>query len=1156
MNQSEAASRREQAASNSAETDSEGRRQQQQQRLEAGEALDLAELRRKIASLESETAAMRQQLEGRFRPGEVDQQLLNEPSDCSSDMNIPSMLRGPGFETRLEPSVAQLGLRAAPLVVADFCGCDLSDGVGESRSAQYLQYNVQIGELVEAGYDTTRIMRFDDAFRREQQAGMQDWARPSFSLVARHLIAPQQTPQHARSRMDRKIPVIQGAPVCLKFNTRELQVHSCVPGLLALGPRRDATRGKKRIAAAPVAPASWQPQILIPSFYSIRDINFNPSGSLDANAWAKELGGDPDGPFLIDGMMRGFTCVGYLDDFAVAGSTYEACVEAYESLRSLATSLVHSKTHLGAACIDAVPSASATFSGSAASCPGVSSVTRKGRASIRPLLMLASRATRPGDKLRLTPHLTELLHWWRRSLQSVGCAPIWPRYARRIVIETDACNSGGACIVREANKSDWLYINWKNDAGGRFASAHINVKETITPVLSILAAPGRFAGADIVVYSDSSAAVGALNKLSSPCNDVNRLLHTLSLACDAWGLRLRAFHVPGAFQVLADPASRLASRSGAQNFFLRFYRPAPPASRLPGPLLRFLADAWAPSTRASYASNLEQWQRFCNLEGVQPLAASPVHLVEYVRRLAKRGVAPGSLGGHLAAISWSFKLAQLPDITKSGLIDLAVKSAKRTSGHSVKQKDPITPAVLLSLANQVNPRDPADAAFWAAVLCCFWALLRKANVCGRHSILVGDTQADSQCWRLRVRQSKTNQCGQDYQEAGSHPLCPVQALRRHFQTNKLRSAPALTRLFCVHIAGSWCPMSSRQFDRRLARALTDAGWAATAFSGHSLRRGGACLAFDSGLDVEQIKRLGGWRSGAVSRYLPQSGGCLRLLRPMVNRRWRRRFFVLYRISGSANGINHCLLYYKNKQLAKVKGSIDLGKAKDIVTHVMPPDSILSDIPSRLTRHFNKAADSQLPFFQLDTKHKSHDRTYFFLPDSVSQMENWARSISLACGLAEEVESNDEQAMRPQQTQQFPVGITLIQQTGLLSTQPMLQRPPPPPPPRLQPAAVDDADSEAYKLPAELQADLVAEGVYGVPAEDPSVYRVPSPVPELAAARADDVYGTPPPISAEQQQQLLEQQAESSPTPPPRKNALKQPRVPPPESDYEPKGSAP
>ncbi|PAA47481.1 hypothetical protein BOX15_Mlig006277g2 [Macrostomum lignano] len=302
------------------------------------------------------------------------------------------------------------------------------------------------------------------------------------------------------------------------------------------------------------------------------------------------------------------------------------------------------------------------------------------------------------------------------------------------------------------------------------------------------------------------------------------------------------------------------------------------------------------------------------------------------------------------------------------------------------------------------------------------------------------------------------------------------------------------------------------------------------------------------LSEEKKALVKGWMLKSPPFATESSSKLITFRRPKAFRpRWRRRFFVLYRISGSANGINHCLLYYKNKQLAKVKGSIDLGKAKDIVTHVMPPDSILSDIPSRLTRHFNKAADSQLPFFQLDTKHKSHDRTYFFLPDSVSQMENWARSISLACGLAEEVESNDEQAMRPQQTQQFPVGITLIQQTGLLSTQPMLQRPPPPPPPRLQPAAVDDADSEAYKLPAELQADLVAEGVYGVPAEDPSVYRVPSPVPELAAARADDVYGTPPPISAEQQQQLLEQQAESSPTPPPRKNALKQPRVPPPES---------
>lgn len=57
------------------------------------------------------------------------------------------------------------------------------------------------------------------------------------------------------------------------------------------------------------------------------------------------------------------------------------------------------------------------------------------------------------------------------------------------------------------------------------------------------------------------------------------------------------------------------------------------------------------------------------------------------------------------------------------------------------------------------------------------------------------------------------------------------------------------------------------FTRMLRDCLSKAGLSTAAFATHSLRRGGATFASDCGLALDDVKRLGGWSSDAVRRYV-------------------------------------------------------------------------------------------------------------------------------------------------------------------------------------------------------------------------------------------------------------------------------------------------
>ncbi|PAA85149.1 hypothetical protein BOX15_Mlig024202g1 [Macrostomum lignano] len=117
-------------------------------------------------------------------------------------------------------------------------------------------------------------------------------------------------------------------------------------------------------------------------------------------------------------------------------------------------------------------------------------------------------------------------------------------------------------------------------------------------------------------------------------------------------------------------------------------------------------------------------------------------------------------------------------------------------------------------------------------------------------------------------------------------------------------------------------------------------------------------------------------------------------------RWRRRYFVLSKVYTSP--IRYRLAYFEDDLQTKLKGEVNLDDASNITTHVIPPAYLLNKLPPKLLR----APAEQTPFFLLETIHRRHQRTYYFMPESQTQMERWVNCLSEACNLGEDEFSLD------------------------------------------------------------------------------------------------------------------------------------------------------
>lgn len=207
---------------------------------------------------------------------------------------------------------------------------------------------------------------------------------------------------------------------------------------------------------------------------------------------------------------------------------------------------------------------------------------------------------------------------------------------------------------------------------------------------------------------------------------------------------------------------------------------------------------------------------------------------------------------------------------------LVLRGIRRALGDRVQSKSPITTEMLREIRTRLDLSTVTDSAIWAAMLVGFFGLLRKSNLIPDvakkfnpvRQLQRQDFEFCQDKINITIKWSKTIQFGQRTRVipllASNGNLCPVNAILNHF---KITCAAGTTEPAFLCSTKPHVPLTTPLFVRRLKFILNSLGYPPDDFASHSLRRGGACLALNAGLPIEDIRLLGDWSSNAYTAYV-------------------------------------------------------------------------------------------------------------------------------------------------------------------------------------------------------------------------------------------------------------------------------------------------
>ena len=179
-------------------------------------------------------------------------------------------------------------------------------------------------------------------------------------------------------------------------------------------------------------------------------------------------------------------------------------------------------------------------------------------------------------------------------------------------------------------------------------------------------------------------------------------------------------------------------------------------------------------------------------------------------------------------------------------------------------------------SGSLSARDIAnDQAVLAAMLLAFLGLFRKSTVCGAQGLRRKDLEFVRKDGKVilwvTVTSSKTIQFGERCLRIPipemRGDLCAVSAVLEHMIAMPADGDASV--FLWTPPGGKPTPMSHSSFVTRMRLLLDSAGLEPGKYTGHSLRRGGATLAFESGDGAAWDRRImqhGDWSSDVVFQY--------------------------------------------------------------------------------------------------------------------------------------------------------------------------------------------------------------------------------------------------------------------------------------------------
>ena len=291
-------------------------------------------------------------------------------------------------------------------------------------------------------------------------------------------------------------------------------------------------------------------------------------------------------------------------------------------------------------------------------------------------------------------------------------------------------------------------------------------------------------------------------------------------------------------------------------------------------------NAFASTTKRTYDTHRKSYFKFCQLINVQPVPATSQNICRYVVYLS-RSLCYNSVTQYLNIIRVLHLEQGLPNpLLGDFKLKQVLLGLKRKIGAQVKRKLPVEPSHLYHIYAKLDSDSILHNVYWGAALLLFYTLLRRSNLLVSKSdfnpskhIRRRDVSITPTGAFVIIRWTKTIQFNQKelrfpLPRLKGNIMCPTRAL---YNSLRLVNAGPDDPLFSLPDNKSLSPevfiTLTRQFLEGAVPNPKD-------YAGHSFRRGGASLLFQSNTSVRLIQALGDWASEAYSAYILPSEAML------------------------------------------------------------------------------------------------------------------------------------------------------------------------------------------------------------------------------------------------------------------------------------------
>jgi integrase len=278
-----------------------------------------------------------------------------------------------------------------------------------------------------------------------------------------------------------------------------------------------------------------------------------------------------------------------------------------------------------------------------------------------------------------------------------------------------------------------------------------------------------------------------------------------------------------------------------------------------------IRDGVPANTRRAYSRQWIEFTDWCTEQGRTPLPATPQTLAEYVNVLCDRGLAPTSIEQAVATVRVNHRLAGFAGAPDTAAARVALRSYKRElsdDGRGGQRKSP--PVVIDSLRAMVGACDLSTCTGVRDRLLLVLGLALMGRRSELAALTLGDVTESHEGLEVRIRTSKTDKESRGAVVAiprGTHPLTDPVACLRDWLAILATEGIADGRLLRSvdrhgNIGLSLSAKSINSIVRRLAVAADVP--AAETYTAHSLRAGGATVAYAAGIPVSVIAQHGRW----------------------------------------------------------------------------------------------------------------------------------------------------------------------------------------------------------------------------------------------------------------------------------------------------------